>query len=88
MKISSNKSKILADSIKPRPSTDRHRMNGKTLEKVDQFKLLYLHKPNTEHQQEKPTNCGTKAAEVLPVFLTGKLHNANQLNILVYLQLL
>ena len=39
-------------------------------------------------QQEKPTNCGTKAADVLPIFLAGKLYNANQLNILVYLQLL
>ena len=32
--------------------------------------------------------CGTKAADVLQIFLTGKLYHANQLNILVYLQLL
>ena len=37
--------------------------------------------------QEKLTNCGTKAADVLDKFLASK-HNANPLNILVHLQLL
>ena len=39
LEISSDKSKILAKSITPRPSTNI-RMNGKTLEEVDQFKSL------------------------------------------------
>ena len=39
MKISSDKSKLLMDSIMPRPSTNIW-MNGKTLEEVDQFKYL------------------------------------------------
>ena len=38
-------------------------------------------------KQEKSTNCGTKAADVPDTFLAGR-HNANQLNILVHLQLL
>ena len=36
--------------------------------------------------QEKPTNCGTKAADVLDEFLAGK-HIVNPLNILKDLQL-
>ena len=39
MEISSEKSKILVNSIKPRPSTNLQ-MNGQTLEEVDQFKYL------------------------------------------------
>ena len=39
MEISSEKSKILVNSIKPRPSTNIQ-MNGQTLEEVDQFKYL------------------------------------------------
>ena len=39
------------------------------------------------NKQEKSTNCGTKAADVLDQLLAGK-HNSNTLNILVYLQLL
>ena len=41
MEISSHKSKILVNSIKPRPSTDI-RMNGKVLEEMDQFKYLKI----------------------------------------------
>ena len=40
------------------------------------------------NRQEKPTNWATKAADVLTNILAGKLYNANQLNILVYLRLL
>ena len=40
-----------------------------------------------QQQQEKLTNCGTKAADVLDQFLAGN-HNANPLNNLVHLQLL
>ena len=36
--------------------------------------------------QEKPTNCGTKAADVLDKFVTRK-RNANPLNIWVHLQM-
>ena len=39
MEISFDKSQILFNSIKPRPSTNMW-MNGKTLEEVDQFKYL------------------------------------------------
>jgi hypothetical protein len=39
MEISSEKSKILVNSTKPRPSTNIQ-MNGQTLEEVDQFKYL------------------------------------------------
>ena len=39
MEISSDESKIIVSSIKPIPSTNI-RMNGKTLEEVDQFKYL------------------------------------------------
>ena len=39
MEISSDKSKTSVNSIKPRPSANIC-MNGKTLEKVDQFKYL------------------------------------------------
>ena len=39
MEISSDKSKILVNSIKPRSSANIW-MNGKTLEEVDQFKYL------------------------------------------------
>ena len=39
MEISSDKCKILANSIKPRPTTNIW-INGKTLEEVDQFKYL------------------------------------------------
>ena len=38
-------------------------------------------------KQEKPTNCGTKAGDVLATFLP-KNFNANLLNILVHMQLL
>ena len=37
MEISSNKSKIRVNGIKPRPSTNI-RMNGKTLDETNQFK--------------------------------------------------
>ena len=39
MEISTDKSKLLSNSIKPRPSTNIW-MSGKTLEEVDQFKYL------------------------------------------------
>ena len=42
MEISSEKSKILVNSIKPRPSTNIQ-MNGQMLEEVDQFQILRLH---------------------------------------------
>ena len=38
-------------------------------------------------QTKKPTNCESKAGDVLPIF-RGKVYNANQLNFLLYLQLL
>ena len=41
MEISSDNSKILFKSIKPRPSTNIGlQMNGQTLKEVDQFKYL------------------------------------------------
>ena len=40
MEISSDKSKIVVSSIKPRPSSTNIWMNGKTLEEVDQVKYL------------------------------------------------
>ena len=46
MEISSEKSKILVNSIKPKPSTNVG-MNRKTLEEVDQFK--YLGSTQTKH---------------------------------------
>ena len=49
MEISSDKSKILVNSIKPRPSTNIP-MDRKMLEEVDQFKTSALQKPKTEHQ--------------------------------------
>ena len=39
MEISSDKSKILVNSINPRPSTNIQ-INGQTLEEVDQFKYI------------------------------------------------
>ena len=39
MEISSNRSKILVNSIKPRPSSNIQ-MNGQTLEEVNQLKYL------------------------------------------------
>ena len=39
MEFNSDKSKILVNSIKPRPSTNVQ-MNGQKLEEVDQFKYL------------------------------------------------
>ena len=48
VEINSDKSKILVNSIKPRPSTNIQ-MNGQTLKEVDHFKYLN-NKPNTEHQ--------------------------------------
>ena len=40
MEISSDKSKILVNSIKPIPSTNNIQVNGQTLEEVDQFNYL------------------------------------------------
>ena len=40
---------------------------------------------NSDVLQEKPTNCGTKAANVLDRFLACNF-NANSLNILVHLK--
>ena len=39
MEISSDKSKIITNSMKPRPS-NKIQMKGQTLEEVDQFKYL------------------------------------------------
>ena len=39
------------------------------------------------HAQEKPTNCGTEAADVLENFFLASKHNANPLNIVMHLQL-
>ena len=47
MDISSDKSKVLVNSIKPKPSTNMW-MNEKTLKEVEKLKYL-SHKPKDEH---------------------------------------
>ena len=57
-------------------------LTSKTID--NEMKFITLH----QKYIKKPTNCGTKAADVLPIFLAGNIYNANQLNILVCLQVL
>ena len=37
------------------------------------LQISQIHHSSQQHEQEKPTNCGTKTADVLDKFLAGKL---------------
>ena len=70
MEISSEKSKILVNSIKPRPSTNIQ-MNGQTLEEVEQFKYLgSTHtKDGTSVKEEKIRLAQAHSAMTRPAIL-------------------